>query len=128
MSYYDRKRTTPTYLLYNDVNGWVKNCAVVAGFDSDNFGTHSLRIGGACTLRAGGASETAIQHLGRWKSMESCRGYQEASLQEFIRMGNVFSSSDNFTVADLRLLHTKANHNTSKKSSAAHNGGSRFIY
>ena len=38
------------------------------GENPDHFGTHSLRIGGATALFAGGASETVIRTMGRWSS------------------------------------------------------------
>ncbi|XP_075053830.1 integrase/recombinase xerD homolog [Mixophyes fleayi] len=38
------------------------------GLPSNEFGTHSFRIGAATVAAADGASSTAIQALGRWKS------------------------------------------------------------
>ena len=38
------------------------------GIDSDGYGTHSGRIGGATMLWEGGASDAEIMQLGRWKS------------------------------------------------------------
>ena len=47
-----------------------------AGDDPSEVGLHSLRIGAATTLAAGGdASQRVIQRGGRWKSSESSKVY-----------------------------------------------------
>ena len=38
------------------------------GENPDDFGTHSLRIGGATALFAAGATPTVIRTMGRWSS------------------------------------------------------------
>ena len=38
------------------------------GENAEQFGTHSLRIGGATALFAMGADETVIRTMGRWSS------------------------------------------------------------
>ncbi|KAF1794046.1 Integrase-like, catalytic domain [Phytophthora cactorum] len=38
-----------------------------AGYDSKDFGTHSLRSGGATALYTGGSSDTMVKLHGRWK-------------------------------------------------------------
>ena len=47
-----------------------------AGHDPSEVGLHSLRIGAATTLAAGGnVSQRVIQREGRWKSSESSKVY-----------------------------------------------------
>ena len=47
-----------------------------AGDDPSEVGLHSLRIGAATTLAAGGeVSQRVIQREGRWKSSESSKVY-----------------------------------------------------
>ena len=46
----------------------VKRLMAAVGENPEHFGTHSLRIGGATALFAGGASETVIRTMGRWSS------------------------------------------------------------
>ena len=41
---------------------------IAIGEDPTQFGTHSLRIGGATALFAAGADETVIRTMGRWSS------------------------------------------------------------
>ena len=55
-------------LSYELVLQTVKTLMVSIGEDPDQFGTHSLRIGGATALFAMGASETLIRTMGRWSS------------------------------------------------------------
>ena len=38
------------------------------GEDPTQFGTHSMRIGGATALFTAGANETVIRTMGRWSS------------------------------------------------------------
>ena len=46
----------------------VKQLMAAIGEDADEFGTHSLRIGGATALFAKGATPTVIRTMGRWSS------------------------------------------------------------
>eukprot|EP00644_Phytophthora_capsici_P007793 jgi/Phyca11/126023/e_gw1.61.219.1 len=56
------------FLRSNDVNKWIKKAANLAGQDSSRFSTHSLRIGGATALFAGGIDSLTIKLFGRWRS------------------------------------------------------------
>ena len=47
---------------------WVKTLAVRNGDVPEQFGTHSMRIGGATALFAAGADPTIIRTMGRWSS------------------------------------------------------------
>ena len=55
-------------LSYELMLHMVKTLMSGIGEDPDQFGTHSLRIGGATALFAMGASETLIRTMGRWSS------------------------------------------------------------
>jgi hypothetical protein len=55
-------------LRYDTVMATVKELMRAIGEDPSEFGTHSLRIGGATALFAAGASETVIRTMGRWSS------------------------------------------------------------
>lgn len=92
-------------LRYSQVARAIKMCAVRAGFQAGNFGTHSARVGGACTLRAGGASDSMIQLLGRWKNINTALCYTESGKKEFDIMQEVLSNPSIFTTKDIRLLH-----------------------
>ena len=50
------------------INMMVKAMMRLIGEDADEFGSHSLRIGGATALFAAGANETVIRTMGRWSS------------------------------------------------------------
>jgi hypothetical protein len=66
-------------LKYADMQKTVKAVAVKFGFAPRRFGCHGLRVGGACLLRAAGASDGIIMLLGRWASLPACLKYQEGS-------------------------------------------------
>ena len=56
-------------LAYKFVLQIIKRIMLAIGEDPAQFGTHSLRIGGATALFAAGAKyETAIRTMGRWAS------------------------------------------------------------
>jgi len=86
----------------------VKKCAAQFRLPTDLYGCHSLRVGGTCALRAGGASDSMIQLLGRWQTMPSSLGYQDNSTEEFDRMLGIMSDTSRFTVDDIRIKHMSA--------------------
>ena len=71
-----RAATTPLFrdpetnqpIGYDLMLATVKRLMGAVGENPEHFGTHSLRIGGATALFAGGASETVIRTMGRWSS------------------------------------------------------------
>ena len=63
-----RDPTTNEPLSYNAVLTCIKELMLAIGEPPSQFGTHSLRIGGATALFAAGASETVIRTMGRWSS------------------------------------------------------------
>ena len=73
-----------SYWCGNEVRVWrypealaaLRQVAAGAGHDPSEVGLHSLRIGAATTLAAGGdVSQRVIQREGRWKSSESSKVY-----------------------------------------------------
>jgi hypothetical protein len=63
-----RDPATNKPLKYEFVLECVRRIMIAAGEDPTQFGTHSLRIGGATALFAAGANETVIRTMGRWFS------------------------------------------------------------
>ena len=63
-----RDPRTNRQLSYDTMLGLVKTLMSAIGEDPGQFGTHSLRIGGATALFSMGASETLIRTMGRWSS------------------------------------------------------------
>ncbi|ETN04243.1 hypothetical protein PPTG_14945 [Phytophthora nicotianae INRA-310] len=52
----------------NDMAAAIKRAAVDIGEQASEYGTHSLRSGGATALFAEGVDRLAIKHFGRWSS------------------------------------------------------------
>jgi hypothetical protein len=71
-----REATTPLFrdpntnqpLRYTPILTIIRSLMSAIGENPDEFGTHSLRIGGATSLFAAGADETVIRTMGRWSS------------------------------------------------------------
>ena len=66
--------TQRSALLYAVMRQAVKAAALQLGVDPAKFSLHSLRIGGACALRAAG-----------WKSAPACLSYQVVGVSEYER-------------------------------------------
>jgi hypothetical protein len=98
-----------TLLTYDEVSKTIKKCAKIHGLDPRDFGTHSPRIGGACTLRAGNAPDTMLQLLGKWRGETSSWVYQETSLREFDRMQSIIRNPGLFTLKDIQLSFENTN-------------------
>ena len=62
----DPKSNEP--LRYTPMLTMLRSLMSAIGENPDQFGTHSLRIGGATALFAQGADETVIRTMGRWSS------------------------------------------------------------
>ena len=68
---------------YPEALAALRQVAARAGDDSSEVGLHSLRIGAATTLAAGGdVSQRLIQREGRWKSSESSKVYTRNSPED----------------------------------------------
>lgn len=91
-------------LTYDHIRNAVKGCARRMRLDVARFSTHSLRIGGASTLRAGGASDSLIQLLGRWRSASCALRYQTSSIAEFIAMQRILAAGENLDSGVVQLL------------------------
>ena len=71
-----RDKSTPLFrtpssnlpLQYSHVLATLRTMMSAIGENPEQFGTHSLRIGGATALFACGADETVIRTMGRWSS------------------------------------------------------------
>ena len=63
-----RVPSTNSPLCYDTVLSTIRNLMLEVGENPDQFGTHSMRIGGATALFAMGADETVIKTMGRWCS------------------------------------------------------------
>ena len=51
-----------------DFSKFLKDCVELAGLESDNYNTHSFRIGRATQLAQDNASDATIRSTGRWRS------------------------------------------------------------
>ena len=71
--------------------------AAVGETDPTQFGTHSLRIGGATALFAAGADETVIRTMGRWSS-DCYRLYVRACFESTLKWSRLAGSTQ---VSDL---------------------------
>ena len=61
-------RENGSNIPYGDFYNKVKACLADAGAPASQFGTHSLRAGGATWLAAQGKSDSFIRERGRWTS------------------------------------------------------------
>jgi hypothetical protein len=95
------------WLTYTTVNRTIKECAKRFQLNPRNFGTHSPRIGGACTLRAGEAPDTMLKLLGKWRGDTSSWVYQETSTKELDRMQRIIRNPNLFTLKDIHLSYAR---------------------
>jgi hypothetical protein len=104
-SHYQKPRSSENRLLtVYMVEKAIKTCAAAYGLDPTRFGTHSPRVGGATTLRAGDASQSTVKHAARWRSDEAALTYQDASTEEFERIQFILQNVSLYTTNDLRIL------------------------
>ena len=75
----------------DDIRAIARQVVVAVGWDPELYGAHSLRIGGATALFAGGADPMVIRTMGRWSS-DCYRLYVRACLEQTVawtsRMGS----------------------------------------
>ena len=102
----DRAASTPLFrvpesnepLRTNMLHGLIRNMmAAIGETDPSQFGTHSLRIGGATALFAAGADETTIRTMGRWSS-DCYRLYVRACFESTLKWSRLAGSAQ---VSDL---------------------------
>jgi hypothetical protein len=104
-SHYQKKGTADVRCLtVYMVETTIRKCAVHYDLDPMLFGTHSPRIGGATTLRAGDASQSTVKHAARWRSDAAALTYQDASSEEFERIQAILQDASLYTTNDLRIL------------------------
>jgi hypothetical protein len=100
--------TGRTNLTYEAMRAALTQCVTRFGMPLARFSTHSLRIGGACALRASGASDSMIMFMGRWKCLPACLGYLEVSLSEFDHALDLVSRPGVLTTQEIRLIYTRS--------------------
>ena len=69
----------------------LKEFASREGIPAQHVSGHSLRVGAATSLKAGGASEADIMYWGQWASPSSMLRYVRASVDTAVRMGDALS-------------------------------------
>jgi hypothetical protein len=84
----------------------IKRLMATIGEDHQEFGTHSLRIGGATALFAAGASPEVIRTMGRWSS-DCYRLYVRACWQHSLEWSKVAGST---TVTDMHSEFDEVEH------------------
>ena len=106
---YQTKSNRTKKLTQGMVSRTIKRCAMRFNLDPRDYGTHSPRIGGACTLRAGGASQTWLAEIGRWaEGSKAILTYQETSEREMAMMQQILQDESLFTTSDIRTIHKKS--------------------
>ena len=98
---------TREILTYAVMRQAVKASALRQGLIPSKFSLHSLRIGGACALRAAGAPLSMILFMGRWKSPPACLSYQVVGVNEYDRAMDYLRTPGVLSIADVELLHTR---------------------
>ena len=66
-------------MRYSDVTKLLRAAAESCGREGKDFGTHSLRRGGACQYLQAGASFPDTKLYGRWRSDAAALGYLESA-------------------------------------------------
>jgi hypothetical protein len=93
-----RNPATGKPLFTDAVRDIVKRLMQCIGQDPSDFGTHSLRIGGATALFAAGATPVVIRTMGRWSS-DIYRLYVRASFEANLKWSRI-AASTNFAEVD----------------------------
>ena len=83
------------------VRDLVKSLMQRLGEDPSEFGSHSLRIGGATALFASGASPTVIRTMGRWSS-DLYKLYVRASFEQTVAWSRAAGSATVHDIAGIR--------------------------
>ena len=95
----------PAVFAYGEVAKLLKAAAVLEGHDPQDYGTHSLRSGGASALYAAGVAFEVIKKLGGWRS-DCVLGYtwenRETARQATQRMATALDASDQEALTLLR--------------------------
>ena len=67
-------------ISYSSIRGYFKRSFKDIVLDVSQFGTHSLRAGGASAAANAGVQDRLFQRHGRWKTVSAKNGYVEDSL------------------------------------------------
>jgi hypothetical protein len=90
-------------LMYEHMNSAIKAVARRFGLDPSRFGTHSLRIGGATSLHAAGASAITIQQAGKWRSLPVACQYPQPTSQGNDRQLQLLQQTAGVSTRDLHM-------------------------
>ena len=96
-----RNTATGKAIEYDQVLALIKSLLLSIGENPAEFGTHSLRIGGATALFAAGANPTVIRTMGRWSS-DLYRLYVRASFEEAVAWSRKAGSTSVHEVAGVK--------------------------
>ena len=103
-----KKKIVLLPLTYDYMRKAIRTFVIEIGLSPQLYGVHSFRVGGACTLRAGGASDSFIQFMGRWRSLPSSYTYHELNGAQFDQALSILNDPTLFTSEDVELLHLRA--------------------
>jgi hypothetical protein len=93
----DQLRNTPLFKLHGKplqgaaIHKLVQDGMKTLGFDSTEYGSHSLRSGGATALAEAGCPESVLKAIGRWSS-EVYVIYCRSAFQAVIKWGKAMAS------------------------------------
>lgn len=97
------------WLGYENYNTRIKQIAIACGFKSENFSTHSLRIGGATLIAAAGHPNHYVRGMLRSKS-DSYMGYIHLAMSSILDSQLSLVDPSIYTMSDmLRLNPTASN-------------------
>lgn len=113
------------HLSYARLNAVLKFTAQTFGLAGTRFSSHSLRIGGATHLRAGGADDGTILRMGRWRSLPACLGYQAPSTAQTDRLIVMLSTPTRFTIRDILFAHPTTTLTGHRSAPTMHTTGRR---
>ena len=91
-------------LSYHTYSNAIKATAKDCGFSPEDFGTHSVRIGGVCILAVADRPAHFIQDAGRWKG-DSYLIYMRKALKTMEDNLKLLVNPSIFTNDDIRRLH-----------------------
>ena len=79
-------RTIDRPISYSTVRDEIRNSLSSIGLDCSNYGTHSLRAGGATAAANNGIPERLFRIHGRWQSDDSKDRYVKESIERRLRV------------------------------------------
>lgn len=101
-----RDPNTNQPISYETLHALVKEIVRCQGLDPEEYGSHSIRIGGATALFAAGATPLVIRTMGRWSSdiyriyvrtcVERCTDWTKAACSQEITGAHTFDEVDDY--------------------------------